>query len=137
MPDQLRMWTFPLGLMSQGSPCPPLEYCSSASPVMPAQTDYKIWFLPCSYLSLRTRVLVWHPSSPDGSLTPGPYCMAGFYVLMLPEPLPCSNVLQEPYASGIQDAYSALPLPRASSTSRLHLPTPAADLPCLPGERLA
>lgn len=60
--------------------------------------------------------------------------MAGFYVLMLPEPLPYSNVLQERYASGIQDTYSVLPLPRASSTCRLHLPTPAAGLPCLPGE---
>lgn len=57
---QLRTWTSAFSLTSQGSPHP------LAGIIQPSPTPYvcsRIWFLPCSQLSLTTRVLAWHPSS--------------------------------------------------------------------------
>lgn len=47
----------------------------------------RIWFLPCSHLSLMTRVLAWHPSSPDEPLPMDPIPVPAFRVRLLPETL--------------------------------------------------
>ena len=54
------------------------------------------------------------------------------YIHMLPEPLPCSDLLQEPsclLASGMHAMHATH---RASSTARLQLPS-CSSLPCLLG----
>lgn len=79
-------------------------------------TCSRISFLPCSYLSLRTGVLAWHPSSPNKSLAPTPY--SGF---LHPHASGAPALFQHPAGtlipSGIRDACHALLLPRTGSTS--------------------
>lgn len=79
-------------------------------------TCSRISFLLCSYLSLRTGVLAWHPSSPNKSLAPTPN--SGF---LHPHASGAPALFQRPAGtlipSGIWDACHALLLPRTGSTS--------------------